>query len=410
MIRAAALAYAIVFSLLLGLMASAFIWIASAQKKVEIRSLNKETVLFDSYSAVQYGMYHLNENQASSTLIHPSGDTSELKSISWGAFTIIFTKTYKGNVKKERAALIGLEQNNSFPALYLSNSIEGLKVGGETRIRGKVFLPKGKVERAYIGGMIFTGDQLIEGRIETSESFLPPLYAKWRDLNWQQFYTEDKQKLSFENQDSVYSFLHPTTIYKSIEAIQIQESIEGNVIFHSFDSIFVSAKARLKNVILIAPIIHFEAGFTGNVQALASEKITCMEGVKLTYPSILALNEQKIKSPNSKRVIQLHENTEVFGGILLTTQAADFRKPISLQLFPKSTVAGMIYNQGESNLKGNVYGSIYTQKFITYAGGGIYSNHLINATISSKEMPVFFVYPNWLETEEQQKPKILQWL
>src|SRR5687767_14346479 len=103
MIRAAALSYAIVFSLLVGLICSGVLFIAATQKKIEVLQTNKEYVLFDSYSAVRYGMYVLAPGD-STQYIHSSGDTSEVKHLKWGAFSMICSTTHKFPLAKRRSA------------------------------------------------------------------------------------------------------------------------------------------------------------------------------------------------------------------------------------------------------------------------------------------------------------------
>lgn len=121
---------------------------------------------------------------------------------------------------------------------------------------------------------------------------------------------------------------------------------------------------------------------------------------------MLILNELKQNSGLSKREIVLKEKSKVVGGILLVSQSPDFRRPIELSIF-NSLVAGFVYNTGKTALQGTVIGSIYTQQFGVRAGGGEYSNHLIDARISSWAMPKGFVYPTWIESEVNRKSEII---
>lgn len=408
MIRAAALSYAIVFSLLVGLICSGVIFISATQKKIEVLQTNSEHLLFDSYVAVQLGMHSVQPGDSVS-YIHPSGDTSIIIHRQWGAFSMISVVTHKGSGKRQRSALTGLIQAPQLPCFYLSGNSSGLKITGETHLEGTVFVPKGSVERAYIAGKNYTREQLVYGKIETAETGLPPLKPQWRDLQAGQL-TSGLSARPYSPRDSSYSFHHSTTYYRQFEPIVIGNSIHGNVIIHSYDSIFVEARAQLSNVILIAPVVRFEAGFTGNVQVVAHESITCEKDVHLTYPSILALNELSMRNIQRKRTLVLDENTEVLGGILITSQSSDFRKLPFLELRPGSVAAGLIYNSGETEACGTIIGSLFTSQLSVRTGGGMYGNHLVDAHISTKRLPSYFLLPGWLEQQHNVRPKILAWL
>ncbi len=408
MIRAAALSYAIVFSLLVGLICSGVIFIATTQKKIEVLQTNKEHLLFDSYAAVRYGIFMVPPGD-STRYIHSSGDTSEITHRQWGAFSMICTKTHKGQLNKHRTALIGILQSPQLPCLYLPGNSGELKITGETKIEGKIFVPRGKVERAYIAGKNYSFDQLVFGSIEVAELGLPPLKKEWQNL----LPTDLTRKTSpqpFIAKDSSYSFHNGITYFQQLEPIAIQHAIRGNVIIHSFDSIFVTSKAQLANVILIAPIVRFETGFKGSVQVIASERVVCEKGVKLLYPSIITLNEQPIHNELTRRIVIIEEEAEVLGGILITSQQPEFRRLPFLELHEKSVIGGLVYNCGETEAKGTIIGSLYTFQLSVRTGGGTYGNHLVDAIVSQNRLPDYFLLPGWLEAQEKVQSKLITWL
>jgi len=408
MIRAAALSYAIVFSLLVGLICSGVIFIAATQKKIEVLQTNKEHVLFDSYAAVRFGMYSLAPGD-SAQFIHVTGDTSEVKHQQWGAFSMITSTTHKSPLHKQRSALIGLMQSPQLPCLYLPGNSGGLKITGNTKIEGTAYLPNAHVERAYIAGKNYPFDELVFGKILASELGLPPLKKQWQNLLPTNLVGTTRAQ-PYIAKDSVYSFHGACTYFQSITPLVISHSMSGNVIIHSFDSIFVEAQAHLNNVILIAPIVRFESGFSGTVQVLAHERIICEKNVHLLYPSVIALNELTERNELTKRYILLEENSSVLGGILITSQQADFRKLPFLELRETSVVAGLVYNSGETEPKGTIIGSLYTFQLSVRAGGGAYGNHLVDAIISQSRLPDYFLLPGWLESQARVKSKVIAWL
>jgi hypothetical protein len=407
MIRAAALSYAIVFSLLTGLICSGVLFIASAQKRIEVLHNNKERIIFDSYAAVQYGVRNLSGTD-SAQLLHPNGDTSSVHRGRWGAFTIVTSRTFRGDQKKQRSALTGFA-GRGLPALYLSGNLSSLKVTGRTRVEGIAYLPNASVERSHVGGKNYEFPELIFGEKRKAELELPSLRKEWQNVTA----ADLTRGLAVRKEipaDSTFSFHNSTSCYETIEPLVLGGTLAGNVIIHSFDSILVLATAKLDNVILVAPVVRLQEGFVGRVQVVASERIICEKDVRLLYPSVLLLNELSMKNPLSGRSVILNEGAMVLGGILITTQAFDYRQPPVLGLAVNSTVAGLIYNTGETEAAGNIAGSLYTAQLVSHTGGGTYGNHLVDATVSSKELPADFLLPCWLQEQAADNQKIVKWL
>ncbi|MCE3297044.1 MAG: hypothetical protein K0R65_2758 [Crocinitomicaceae bacterium] len=403
-VRASAIGYAISFMLLIGLICSGVLFIASANKRIEVIHLTKEHLIFDNYTALLFASKQ--ELKPSHTLVHASGDTSEITTKTWGSFKMLHVTTRHSGKTIQKAALIAYQTNSGLPALYLPDNQQALKIGGETRIEGTAFLSERGIERAYVAGKNYMFEQLIFGKTEKSERTLPPLKKQVENLSLENFIA-DCDKKDFIGKDSAYSFVNKTTLFSEMGALTLSHAFSGNVIIHSFDSIYVTRSAKLKNVILIAPRIRFEEGFKGSVQAIAHQSIVCEKNVRLDYPSTLTLNEIQSSTLGEQAQIFLDENSKVLGGVLVETQQFNFRNPPRLFLGKGAMIGGLVYNMGETELNSKIIGHLYTQKFILKAGGGVYANHLIDATISSTKLPDYFCIPPWLEKLENQKPQII---
>lgn len=401
---ASALGYAITFLFLVGLVCTGVIFIASVNKRLELNYNMKEHVIMDNYLALKMGASL--EKEEKKTIFHSAGDTSEITIKSWGAFKVVVAKTRHKNRKISKSAMIGLETNENLPALYLPDNNQSLKLIGDTKIEGDAYLSERGLERGYIAGKNYMNDKLLYGEQKKSEKYLPKIKLLFQNLSIEKF-IKGVKKIDGIAKDTVFEFDQQTSLYSSIDAIYLTNSIKGNIIIHSFDSIYVSSKCILENVILISPKIRFEKGFIGSAQVVAHEQIVCEEDVRLTYPSTLVLNELKMNVDKPNRGIILKKNVQVRGGILLISQASNFRKPIQLKIDEKSLVAGIVFNQGETEIRGKVIGHLYTQSFNLKAGGGEYSNHLLDVLISSDKLPKDFIIPNWLDEEKTGKSKIM---
>ncbi len=404
-IKSTALGYAIAFLLLVGLICSGLLFVASVNKRIERNYSVNEHLVFDNYFAFLYGIERATLGDLE--LPHPSGDTSIIHVKRWGAYMVMEVTTRHGNRKLTKTALIGNKNKDVLSAVYVPNNNQSLKVCGNTKIEGIASISERGIERSYIAGNHYLNDKLLYGSKEVSDQFLPTLNENFKNLTLESFYPETV-KLDWNHKDSIFSFGTQTTLITQLEPIVLEQNLKGNVIIHSFDSITVKASASLENVILISPKIRFEKGFTGSVQVIAHERITCEQEVHLLYPSVLILNETKPNNSEKKLEILLSNKSKVLGGILLVSQYPDKRKPISLKI-DEGIVAGFVYNQGETELIGKIAGHIYTQQFVLYTGGGQYNNQLMDAIISEKDLPKYFVYPEWITSSMKPQPEILAW-
>lgn len=400
-IPASAMGYAISFLLLTGLICSGVLFSASVNKRLEVNYELEEHMLFNNY----FGLYHgaCMPQNGSQLIVHTSGDSSKIIKKPWGIFQSVTATTFHKNRTIKRSALVGFELKSKLPALYLPNKKQKLNLCGETKLEGKIVVPERSLQRGRIAGKNYVGDKLFYGKEEKSERYLPSIKRSIQNLSFSS-YTENSTVIEPFDHDSTFSFNETTALITSSDPILLTNKIEGNIIIHSTDSIVVSSNAQLKHLILLAPKIRFEEGFNGTVQAMATERIICEKGVKLNYPSALTVKEKE-SSKSEEHGIFLQENSSVRGGILLLSEQPNFRRPIQLKIL-HGTVAGFIYNQGETELQGEVIGSLYTNAF-NLELGSIYKNHLLDATISSKQLPKEFIMPNWLEDVELEKPVIL---
>lgn len=405
MIRASAISYAIVFALFIGLLASSVFFIFSTQKRIEISHTGQEQLLLDSYQGIQLGLQKVKVND-SLQFIHLSGDTSIIHKSIWGSYFLVTSKTYKNQRSITRSALIGSEFEESLPSLVVRNGSDGLRICGETYIEGTAFLPNKRVELAYIGGKNYSNSQLVYGEIQDIKELKLNLSRIFENVTPKDF-TGNRIPKSFDYKDTTVSFLEKGIYYQSLDAIQLRSKLEGKIIVQSFDSLVIYREAKLNNVILIAPKIYIKQGFRGNLQAYASECIVLEDSVTLSYPSTLILNEQNSSTTNHMHSISLGCNSSVLGGVLLTTQHYDFRKQPKLTIQKDALVAGIVFNCGITEIYGSIIGSLNTAETLTITGGGSYTNHLLDAIISTKRLPRDFTCPAWLELSNHSRKKII---
>lgn len=400
-VPSSAMGYAISFMLLVGLFTSGVLFITSTHKRIEAHFIGQEYLLFDNYTGILFGASTTEEGTFQ--LFHPSGDTSEIHVKQWGMLKSTVVSTHNKRRSLKREALTMQETDAIYPCLYMPDQKRKIALAGETRLEGKVYASERALTRANVYKKPLKADKLVYGKLYKSERYLPSLHPNIAKLNSEHLFS-DVQQIEGVPSDSSFSFAHKTTLFRSAEPVTISQKIRGNIIFQSFQEILVAAEADLEHVMLMAPRVIFEKGFEGKVQVIATEQIVCEEQVHLDYPSALMLYEKKPGLDQSR--IQLMEGARVLGGILLTSEKPDFRKPVVLEILDAS-VGGLVYNNGETEVRGEIIGSLYTSKLVAHAGGGVYGGHLVDAVLSTKQLPESFIMPNWLKDAKTTKPVLI---
>jgi hypothetical protein len=402
-VSASALGYAISFLLLVALICTGVLAFTSVNKRLEHFYLTKEHLIFDNVFALQMGA---NLSGNSKTLVHVSGDTSTLIKKKWGVFEVISAKTFHNQLSVESTALIGRETSHELPVLYIPENNQSLKLAGDALVEGKIAISERGVDRAYIAGRPYSRKTLIDGSIEKSDRFLPALGSNFETLNPEHLIQGTKE-LTDLPEDSSFSFYDDTRLYTNLDAITLTGKLSGNLIIRSFTKITVTSQSKLNHLILIAPSIVFEKQTKASVQALATKEIICESDVFLGYPSVCALLETAPEKDGVLHQIVLGEDSKVLGGILLHSKEPNFRKPLRLRMDVGSVVGGMVYNVGETEIKGSVLGYCYTNALVLRYGGGENSNHLLDCTLSSKQLPADFIFPSWLKNSNSGKQTII---
>jgi hypothetical protein len=402
MIKASAMTYAILLILFTAVFSFAIVMIASGSKWLTTTQHNKEQVIANLFSTLNYALTQTIE-LAEETTVQINGDTCSFIAHPWGMYDVITVKSHKNKFTLSKSFLVGNRSLSNHTALYLADTDQPLKVTGETKLKGLIHLPKRGIERAYIEGKNYKGEKLYYGEKAQSEKYLPVLKEQFLDLDVRDFYKKYDYILMHElPTDSVFIFGGSTNVFHSVNPIYLNDvNLTGNLVIHSDDSITVRSNSTLNQLILIAPIVRVEKDFTGSIQIYATERIEIEEGVLLNFPSSLFLQDRDDAFRREfESAIHIHENAKINGGVLITSTSPDFRNPVKLDIKEKAIVAGIIYNQGETQLRGSIWGSIFTKRFYLKTKSSSYVNHLMDATIDRTVLPDFFVIPDWLKKDE----------
>ncbi len=414
-INAGALQYTMFISVVIVILISTFLLLTFLQNHLKTIANFRIESIQNSNLGFQYVLEHEIPYDLQQNIELTSRVKSELTLIKkhWGMFDVLKVKSNVNSNKFEKVGLMG-GHTKKRPVLYLKDNNNALVLVGNTKIQGNVFLPKNGVKTGNISGYSFYGDQLIYGLISQSDYKLPTIKNR-KYLKALSKGEIDENNLIFidlvEDTKHINSFSSHAQIYKQSGEVHLKNiELIGNIIIQSDSLIKIDNSANLKDILLVAPIIEINNNVTGNFQAIATKNIIVGENCNLLYPSVILLDENKIDTPEKQftynNQIQINSNTSIKGivAFLSTYTTSNFKPQIILE--NNSKVIGEVYCDKNFELRGIVFGSVYTNNFIALQFGSIYQNHIYNGNILLENLPIQYVGL----ILEDSKYKISEWL
>jgi len=346
------------------------------------------------------------------------GIAINMDSAPWGLYnTYMVTSTFqKNSFKKISLVGSGLDPTTS-PSLYLKDNKRPLIVVGATKIIGKAYIPQQGVRPGNIGGEAYFGNRLVYGPTSNSKTGLPQLDQSTTQqittLSHQNLpNTGETIKLS-KNHPIKNSFFDPPQVISGDYIDLANTILTGHIVVMATKEIRIHATSILTDVLLCAPKITVGDNTIGTFQAFASKEIKVGKNCTLKYPSALVVAQKNaVVSPvqSRERPIAIHINAgSVIKGDVVYLQRTEERvfSP-QIKLEPNASIMGQVYCQKSMELKGDVWGSVYTDSFISMENGNIYQNHLYNGIIDRTQL--FDGYGGIDINKTPTPKKVMKWL
>lgn len=339
-----------------------------------------------------------------------------LKRKPWGFYQVQQAKSFFKKDTVHRIALTGYRADSTLePVLYLVDRNQPLSLAGKSQIKGKAYLSKRGLKRAYIEGQNFKGKSLLEGIKLTSKPTLPEFgkkqIAALNDLIDNQLPLVSDTVLEYidTEYEGVFdinrSFAKPTLCVYSSAPIELYSGhIKGNVIVKSESEIIVNNQIELENIILVAPKIRFGNNFKGQVQAFATDSVILGEGAQLGYPSAIG-----IQNGIAKSYLSIEKGAKVIGDVYLNSELTVSDQGL-ISIAEQAHVIGSVICNKRLELKGKVFGSITTERFYLKTPSSVYENHILNGVVDYSKKPQELVFSGILTEWYQDHQSIVTWL
>jgi hypothetical protein len=419
MLKAGALFVAVTISFVIAVLISLLITLAFQYKIQNRQNLLQKKLERNANSAIVLLMNNTAEETTEESkiidLYEEESDSVKIKTISWGVFKVATVKAFSGRYSLTKTVEFGYKPDETLSgAVYLTDLSRPLNLCGKTKITGNCYLPEAGVKRGYIEGKSFEGSTLINGTIKNSKNSLPPLNKditkKLSDVFGNSSFQSGLYKeVSLSDKDTlINSFLDTTMLIRVNGDITIlSKFLSGNIIVYATQSLTIDQSSKLEDITLFARDIKIKTGFSGNIQAFATDSIIVEENCKLNYPSALGLFKKDHKT--QQPFIKLLKNSEV-DGIVFTCQSefVSDQSQTLVSLDKGAILKGQLYVDGFADIKGEVDGMVWCNKFLLKTASSIYENHLLDAVIDRTKLSTYYIGSGLIASGK--KKNIIKWL
>ncbi len=288
----------------------------------------------------------------------------------FGGLTYLLTKVFNKNDTISDCNFIGISEKNT--GIYVPEFSKAVSFSGKVNIFGNAFLPGASLT-------LFNSNELnnkleITGKLLVSNDSLPSIKTFSSNLNGWLKTTMSFEESNIEFADSLLlnSFFKRTRIFKIKSSIINNIKLKGNFVIKNNDSIVVSKNCILEDVVLVAPVIIIENGFTGTIQALGTKKIIIGTNCELKYPSIVGLNNKLF----TESKLLIGEKSIIKG--LVINYGNDMKSISNHELIIGKNVKiyGIVFNSGTTMVGGEIFGSVFTNR-VFYKDKSVYHENLI---------------------------------
>lgn len=397
MLKASSLVYAIFICLLVSIMTGGLIYWAKLTKDLSLKNELKSELVAHCNSCFNYALASLKipENTTYKALdLFDNGFKCNTSVSKWGLLNVLKTTSIVNNDSLSKLFFIGNKTTINKPALYMTDLSENLKISGTASIKGQLMLPKKGYEITNILGNQQINNPKIYGSVKTSKNTLPKITKLTFNKNSNKAVTLDdlaKEQITFNS-------FNNETIHIQLSNFEILSNfkLKGNFILHSAGTVNIQSNSEIEDVIIEAKSVTIASEFNGALQIFAKNEVIIEPNVTLTYPSSIVINNRI----TDEKKIEIGANTKILGGILMNTEQTTEIKNNIITLDKESLVIGDIYCNGILELKGDVIGSVYTNKFEYNTEYTSYSNLLLNTSIDKTALPDDFIHLPFFEESE----------
>ena len=404
-LRASAMYYALVVSLIMSVVLSLLILISYYYRIQSVQFSLKNKLILNSQSGIAYQMSSsVPIGTTKFDLFGVGNDSLIVTKKPWGLYEQLTSIAFQGTDTFALSAIVGSNSEMyDKTALYLSSTANSLSLAGSTSLIGDLYLPKNGLKKVNIEGKHFTGSIFNENQIGVSSNLLPTLKSTLHTTS-PLFLNESNmfQEVELASGEDLYrSFKDKAFVLRTGNLVISNNHLKGNIYIQSTGVVRVSGIAILEDVFIDAETVIIEDNFEGSLQILAKDSVIIGENVHLNYPSAIQL------SSNSNGVVKIKQDCKIYGAVLIHRSRESLYDNL-LYIGSDATIMGDVYCDGLVEMKGQVFGSLFCEGFYLKTNSGLYSNYLLDAKIDVNRKPAEFISAPMFASSKNKM--IVKWL
>ena len=394
MLKASAMYFALIVSLLMASAAAAFLMAIGFQDRQFSGILQKEAIHRDIDSAVELLLSNsrrISDHKKMPVLFEKRANRELfIERSAWGLWELnrIWRMTSKDTIG--RAFLSGYQVDSLREnALYLADLSNELQVKSGSVIHGKMYLPASGWKPYYSANN--SGPRpSIKGLRGKSKRHLPRLEDKWLDQRkkGREFSKGDSLMCSFKEDEPCVFFNHLPLRAKGYARLKFDRPVR------------LTAQHQLSQVIIEAPSVLVESGFEGDVQLFVQDTLIMENNTHLKFPSAVVFVESHQHS-----YAELQAGAELSGTL---ANVKDKGSKANLKIEQGALINGLVHWSGRVDLEGQIAGSLRAIKMRHQSPIRISENMLPGGKIVAADLEQYFVAPRLMGKNDQRE--IVQFL
>lgn len=410
--QGSALITVLIIALIVALFIGAVLGGIYLQSKFIQRDINRTKAL---YKAEQQAFEFLNSG------ISPDS-TGNITSTDFGGYQLIYSSSRVSDQEVKLELLFGAIPDSIFNyAVALKDTNSALNITGSTVIKGDVATRSNEVSKSTFKGFPYRGTFEGEARKENMNKFFPSFdYSSIENQleTFESFFAErDVDRFLASSLNELEESIEGDTVYfedsqewelsevlliskKAVVIVNGNLSITGNgnlgefTTFIAKDSLSIGGSIKgTHNLVSAGMVIEIKDQAQINAQLLSRGRIIIKDKAYLSYPS-LVYSTTTTYLGEQPEVIHFQDESIVDGTVMYPIETGTFnQEQFRIKVDENAIVRGSIFNLGQTELDGSVFGSAFTKQFYFYESPTTYINWLKDSEIDHSQRPEEFVVP-----------------
>ncbi len=384
MIKAHSLLYAIYICLIVSIICGALLYFSNLYNQLNLHYNIQEEMYIHNQSVVNFALGNKITGEEV-PIEEKSGIEGFYTTKQYGLLTLLTANSVLRNDTITSTHFVGSYASDK-TAIHLANFTKPLSYSGIVKLLGDNTLPSNHIELSYITNK--PNQLVVKGKTLISKISLPEINSEFSKI----FDEISAEKIALNEIEKQKDSLYYNSFRNSTKEVHVNSVIgnvifKGNFILKNKDSIRIKKNTILEDVILMAPKITFEEGFSGNVQVFATKGIELEEKVNLNYPSVICIYNNSFE----ESLIKIKKECKITGAVVLFGNSFENINKNSIEIDSDGLIFGDIYCTGKLDLKSNVNGSVYTNRFFLKTASSTYDNTISDIEISPAIRPNYFI-------------------